>query len=274
MKSKEGPKAGKKQQRIRPRTLVKEQYEYPPDRMALQALSTLKPVEYLCRFFIRQFAEPWLQSQLFGRAVKVSAKQMPHINELALEAASFLHLEDHPEVFVIQNPYLNAYTIGVNDRNIIVLHHSLLDSCSTEEIRFIIAHEMGHIKSEHVLYHTLSRWISGGVSIFLRWAILPAQTALFTWQRKSEITADRAGLIVAQNIDVACRALIKLALGSPTMAASINIPEFVRDQLFELSQSPLRSWPEMFQTHPYIPKRLGHIISFAESAEYQRILTA
>ena len=146
-----------------------------------------------------------------------------------------------------------------------------MNTLTDAELMFIIGHEMGHIKSEHVLFHTLSYWMSEGVSIFFRWALIPAQTALWAWQRRSEITADRAGLITIQDIDCACSALVKLALGSTKLFQSINISEYIRDQLLELSKNPVKTWPVLFQSHPYIPKRLGHLIAFSESETYARL---
>lgn len=245
-------------------------YEYPADRTALQALKTLKPVEYATRFFLHQFAEPWLKSKLFGHGIRVSHEQLPRVHNIACEAAEILNVQ-LPDFFVLQNPFLNAYTVGVDNRNIIVLHHSLLQTMTDDELLFIIAHEMGHIKSQHVLYHTLSQWLSEGVSTFIRWATVPSLTALWAWQRKSEITADRAGLIATQDVDIASRALAKLAIGASELIDSIDLPLYVRDQLLQLNSSPTASWPEFFERHPFLPRRIAHLVAFADSDQYNKL---
>ena len=45
-------------------------------------------------------------------------------------------------------------TIGM-DKPIIVLNSALLDLLDEEEMRFVIAHELGHALSGHAVYRTL-----------------------------------------------------------------------------------------------------------------------
>ena len=53
-------------------------------------------------------------------------------------------------------------------------------------------------------------------------------TAITNWLKKSQFTADRAGLLACQDIDVATKALIKQALGSKKLYSQINIEEYLR----------------------------------------------
>ena len=52
--------------------------------------------------------------------------------------------------------------------------------------------------------------------------------ALLTWFRKSEYTADRAGLLVCGDLDAARRAIIKICLGSKKLFDSLNLDEYMR----------------------------------------------
>ena len=57
-------------------------------------------------------------------------------------------------MFVRNSPFTNAMTIGM-DKPIIVLNSALLDLLDEEEMRFVVAHELGHALSGHAVYQTL-----------------------------------------------------------------------------------------------------------------------
>ena len=59
-------------------------------------------------------------------------------------------------MYVVANPFINASTIGMN-KPIIVLNSALVDLLDEEELRFLIAHELGHALSGHAVYHSLLR---------------------------------------------------------------------------------------------------------------------
>ena len=104
------------------------------------------------------------------------------------------------------------------NKPIIVLNSALVELLDEDELRFVIAHELGHALSGHAVYQTLlPRLITisgvlssvplGGVGI----RVIVA--ALMEWSRKSELSADRAGLLATQDPQVAFRVHMKLASG-------------------------------------------------------------
>lgn len=63
--------------------------------------------------------------------------------------------------------------------------------------------------------------------------LLPAisgtvEDGLLRWLRAAELTCDRAALLVAQDSRVVASALMKLAGGSPALAAELNVDAFLR----------------------------------------------
>ena len=76
------------------------------------------------------------------------------VNRLLGEVGRVLDVDELPEVFVVNNPITNAMTIGM-DKPIIVLNSALFDLLDEEEMRFVIAHELGHALSGHAVYRTL-----------------------------------------------------------------------------------------------------------------------
>lgn len=62
-----------------------------------------------------------------------------------------------PKVFLVHNPIPNAFAFGRTQKSsAIALHTGLIEKLSKEELRGVIAHEIGHIKHRDVLVMTLA----------------------------------------------------------------------------------------------------------------------
>lgn len=267
--------AGGARQLLVPASLRADQYDHPLDRAALASLRKLAPVVSLVKLMIQNWDEPLVRAELLGQSVRVGPQQFPHLHAMVRECAEILHVPE-PEVFIKQNPYLNAMTFGVN-RPFVILHSSVVDAFTADELRSIIGHELGHIKSEHVLYLSAVYFLTQQAarlaqSLFGIGALvaLPARAALTNWQRQAEYTADRAGLICVQDVTVAARAMVKLALGSRQLAERLNIDDFLQQSADE-SGSGYSRLVEGLQDHPLIANRVRELGSFFRSDQYRAI---
>src|SRR5207253_6079890 len=76
---------------------------------------------------------------------------------------------------------------------------------------------------------------------FGEWLSAPLQLALMHWQRMSEFTADRAGLLACQDADVAIRTMMKLAGLPQKYFKDINTQDFIEQARSEEHTSELQS---------------------------------
>lgn len=111
------------------------------------------------------------------------------------------------------NSQANAYTLafqGKDTLHIIVITLALLDRCTDSGIQVIIGHELGHIKCEHSLYHTVGSLTSVPIRTLLPFGIAKSLTdsTLGQWRLAAEYMCDRAALIVAQDVQVVNGAII------------------------------------------------------------------
>lgn len=254
-------------------------WEHPADRAALTALKQVPGLNEVIKFLIGLTGEKSLRFLFLGSAVRVSEKQFPEIHALNLEACRVLDAPEVPELFVTQNPILNAGAIGVK-KPFIVLNSSILKTLDEQEILGVIAHELAHILSGHVLYKTLL-WLLINLSIlFLQIPVsgLILQgivAALREWDRKSELSSDRAGLLVTQDPKVAYSTLMKLAGGGEI--EQMNIDEFFAqaeeyDKGGDLLDGVTKLFNLIGQSHPFPVLRLREIHHWAENGSYQAIL--
>jgi hypothetical protein len=155
--------------------------------------------------------------------------------------------------------------------------YELMDA---EEQRFILGHELGHAMSGHALYQSLLMhllnligafgWIPAG-GLGLRALI----AALREWQRKAELSGDRAGLLATQDLDAALRVTMKLAGGSHL--DRIDIAGFLKqaedyEGAGDLRDGVLKLLNTERTTHPFAVVRAAEINRWAASDEYRSIL--
>jgi Zn-dependent protease with chaperone function len=265
-----GPEHEERRAPVAPPVLTVGQYELPEDRRALARLRTLGPLVYATRMFIRHLGEPMTRAQMLGGAVRVSERQFAHLDALATTCARMLHME-RPEVFVIQEPRLNSHTYG-HERPLVILTSGLVDAMSEGQLAFVLGHEFGHIKSEHVLFVNLAEFLRTGAAATVQWMAAPALLSLFAWQRYAEQTADRAGLIACQRIEDAEAALIKLAVGSPELFSQIDVEEYLRQtEGLATGQAKLAL---ALQNHPYTAQRVAALRAWAASEAYRALWEA
>ena len=191
-----------------------------------------------------------------------------------------------PDLYIQQNPIVNAFTGGV-EKPIIVLHSALLERLNEEETLAVIAHEVGHIHAEHVLYLTAAQLILAIATIPL--ASLPIAAilkelltatmrgALLAWMRRAELSCDRAALLVVQDPHVVGRTMMKLAGG--TFASKINYDLFL-EQAREFQKSYDdnkldKFWADIINaglSHPFPIWRVSEILKWVESGEYDELM--
>jgi len=257
-----------------------EEFQTPEDRNAIRTVRSIPALPKLLKLYMDKFGIEWVNAKYLGTGVRVSERQFPEIYSLMRECAKILAEPKLPKLYISQGP-LNAITTGTNTEPIIVLYSRLIDAMTTEELKFIIGHEMGHVKCNHVLYHTLIRWLSSiGVSLLeIKILTLPVLTALLAWSRRSEYSADRAGLIVQSDLEVAKSAIAKFALGSRRLYEEIDIEEYMRQQ--EELQRSIGRWQEYLPplnilplielpgyTHPFTVKRVNALAEFSKTPPF------
>lgn len=241
-------------------------YAYSWDKKTRVAFETMKPVELAVAAGVRMFKHIG-KAELLGHAVKVGPRQFPRVLALAERCGQTLGIAT-PTLYVVNNPQMNAATYGTNDDSFIMIHSGLIDHLSDDELMSVIGHECGHIHNNHVVYLTALFMLTRMAGVFVRWVSLPAVLALRAWSRRAEITCDRAGALCARDLEVASRALTKLALGSQKLYEELNIEAFLEQH--EEAQGSVGRFSEVFATHPWLPKRVLALRQFGQSALFRQ----
>lgn len=207
-----------------------------------------------------------LHHALMARALPVTPEQAPGLARIVAETSARLQ-PGNILAFVSRQRGLNAYTFGLSSPKVIVLHAPLLQVMEEDEIRFIIGHELGHVRLGHTWLNSLVGGIAGIPSPFALSAFL-AMVFLW-WNRACEHSADRAGLLACGNVDSAIRALLKLAVGRD-LDTRAEVEQALRS-VDAADRHALADLTEALSTHPKAMRRIGKLRAYAETPAYARL---
>jgi Zn-dependent protease with chaperone function len=256
-------------------------FRHPLDLRATRSLQRLPGLDLAIRGLLGSVAEQFFQLENMSSSVLVGPQQLPQLHALMQEACHILDLEA-PQLYVKQHPTPNAYTFAMRGKQpFVVVHTSLLDLLTPAEIQAVIGHELGHLKCDHSLYLTLANLITLAASFLPVGAALSQslQAQLMEWVRCAEFSCDRAALLITQDAKVVASVLMKLAGGSPALAAQLNVDAFIEQaRAYELISDTqlaevVRQMRASEQTHPVPVIRAKEIDRWAGSQAYQEILT-
>ena len=266
--------------------LSKHEYVHPADSKALAALRAIPGIDTSLKKLLSVTGESAIRVTFMASAVKVTPKQCPDLHAKLQIACTTLGV-DMPDFFIQQNPIVNAFTGGV-EKPIIVMHSGLLERLNDEETLAVIAHEVGHIHAEHVLYLTAARLIEALANASIARLIPGAEiikvlisagisSALLAWARRAELSCDRAALLVTQDPHVIGTTMMKLAGG--TFAYKMDYDEFLAQaREFEKSYDEKkldRFWADILSSglsHPFPVWRVSEILKWTESGEYDKLM--
>ncbi|MEH7885737.1 ankyrin repeat domain-containing protein [Bacillus sp. JJ1609] len=183
--------------------------------------------------------------------VKIGVNQFPLIHSTVEDLCVKMEIKQMPDIYVIQSGgVLNAFASRFFGRNMVVVYSEIFDLVeqgAEEELNFVLAHELAHIKRNHLgkmMFILPSMWIPGIAEMYLR---------------ACEFTCDRYAAYYTGNYAAAKNSLTILAIGK-TMYGKVNRAEY----LHQINQEKgFFVWlAEVLSTHPPLPKRINEISLF------------
>lgn len=192
-------------------------YIHPLDSQALAVLTAIPGIDTILKKLIEITGEGYLRVMANANTVKVGPKQYPDL-DAKLDIICCTLGVAKPDLYItVTDPIFgtgvgfNAMTTGV-ERPFIIGYSTLLERLDDREILAVLAHEVGHIHAQHLLYTTAARLlalvtnyllisnpITSTIATLINWTV---QVALINWYQKAELSCDRAALLVVQDSGV------------------------------------------------------------------------
>lgn len=186
--------------------------------------------------------------------VELSSKQFSELYNQVMELGKKMDLKEIPEVYIIESGgLLNAFAtriFGLFGKNIVVLYSDiveLIENGEKDALEFIIAHELSHIKRNHLVKRIL---------------IFPVMWVPFlgeAYSRACEFTSDRMAISYTHKPEAAIHALTVLATGT-RLYKYVNKDEYLVQ--YNQKRGFFVTLAELLSTHPAIPRRIFEMEEF------------
>lgn len=221
--------------------------------------------------------------QALNKGILVSSKQFSHIDSMVKSIGEQLGLEPVP-VYIM--PGLEAHVdVKGLEKPWLEISSGALRLYSEQELEFMVARQLAHIKLGHmecqVLYesflrfvNTLSQWsdlliskipivgaIKDSLSESYIWKI---KVAGARWSRISEYSADNYALAICRwQVKLAFKAILKQSLQDKDLAEQVNLKEYLKqaDLITKCNYSAVQGVVE-YDTYPGGALRLKELLGF------------
>ncbi|MBP8644951.1 MAG: zinc metalloprotease HtpX [Syntrophobacteraceae bacterium] len=224
------------------------------------------------------------------RAQPLDPSEAPEIHRIVRELAAQANIPV-PRVYWIPEETPNAFATGRNPENAVVaVTEGLRRLLTPEEIRGVLAHEIGHIKNRDILVSSIAATLAGAVMVLAdmaRWgaifggfrggddenegggivgflvmaivAPIAAMLIQMAISRSREYLADETGARLCRRPEALARALEKLSIASRQIPMENAKPAAAH--LFIVNPLSGRSLANLFSTHPPIEERIRRLRS-------------
>ncbi|MEQ1822068.1 MAG: M48 family metallopeptidase [Fimbriimonadaceae bacterium] len=255
------------------------------DRIALESLKKIPLLPTIIQKFYEVGIDRWLYCYNMSMSVRCGPNQYKTLYNILRESCEVMDMPE-PELYITSNPFPNAHAGGV-ERPYITLRSSIVDTLTDEQLYHLIGHELGHIKADHILYMSVARVLMPLLEMVGRRtfglgdvASIALVLALYEWYRQAEITADRAGLLVSQSLDISIDANVALTAGPNRLSHEMSRDAFMDQARAYQDAGTLESAGKILifllmsstYTHPMPVHRTQELERWVQSGAFDKIM--
>lgn len=249
---------------------------HPEDEKAISVLQRLPFFDRFVRKIMQYGGEQYYLGENLGSMLLVTETTHPQLYTLLEEIASEIGI-DMPQLYIYNDPMMNAYTYG-DTEPFIAIANSVIEKLDTEEIRCVLAHECGHILCHHTLYNTMVAIlndVADDLGLITETFYYPIRLALQYWSRKSELSADRCAAAICGE-KVFQTTMLKMTTGLAKITGSPY--QLVKQAQRYLNMQKESAWFNIQQncriawhSHPQMCLRAYEIDRWSQSPIYKRL---
>lgn len=208
-------------------------------------------------------SDAYWRSSMEGHSLKVEKELLPDFYNLCHEVKDKLGFTEKVDFYITGDSSVNAFSVAAEDENepnIVNVNSALFDLMNTDELKFVIGHELGHLANKDTQLARLINFVfppTASVPITLQYKIR-------LHQQLAELVADRYGYIATENLDVCVTAFFKMASGLDLAKMNVSIDALLADNNRRLSYF-LNDKGMSRASHPVNPIRVQALNLFATS---------
>jgi heat shock protein HtpX len=224
----------------------------------------------------------WFSDKLalkMARAKPVSEEEAPRLYQMMRDLTTRAGLP-MPRLYVIPQEQPNAFATGRNPNNsAVAVTQGILKALSEDELRGVLAHELGHVRNRDILIQTVASAIGGAITYIaymLLWvggddesplgaiaaialvllAPIAATIIQLAISRQREYSADATGAEISGNPESLASALLRLEEGAQAIPMQVNQAS---EPLYIVKPFSGGGFASLFSTHPPIEERVRRL---------------
>jgi len=223
------------------------------------------------------------------RAKIIEEQENPRLFRIVEDVAREADI-DMPKVAIIPSDTPNAFATGRNEENAVVAAtEGILSTLNDEELKGVMAHEVGHIKGKDMLIMSIAATLAGAITFLTRMVMfqmmfgrgrrmnpillvtlilapIGAIIIKLAISRKREFEADKKGAEISRNPNALADALEKLNATNkqnPMKSRSTSSAS-----LFIVNPFKGKSMAKLFSSHPPTEERVKRLREMASNFSY------
>ncbi len=205
--------------------------------------------------------DAYWRSSMEGHSLRVQKELLPDVYELCQQVKKKLNFNDEVDFYITGDSDVNAFSLAAEDEgehHIVNVNSALFDLMSTDELRFVIGHELGHLINKDT---ALARLIG---FVFPEGAAVPVtlQYKIRLHEQLAELVADRYGFMATEDLGVCVTAFFKMASGLDLQKMNVSIDALIADNNKRLDYF-LKDKGISRSSHPVNPIRVQALNLFA-----------
>ena len=252
-------------------------WEHPSDAAALKALRALPGLDVVISRTLGRLNEVNMKLRMTRGRDPANERSHPRLLRIYHDVLDTFDVTDRWPLYVVPMGGINAGAVGMESPFLVLSEEAA--HLSDADIRVIMAHEVGHVLSGHVLYRTMMRlllnlsWVALSGAIGLP-VVVAALMATVEWERKSELSADRASALAMGGAAEVRSVLERLNTGHDTRLQEQleKLKLDLSDDTKQKLQGALEALEKMVSKHPPIEDRIAEVEAWAASPEFAAIM--
>jgi len=206
--------------------------------------------------------ENWVLATLHGHGLRITHALAPRVATLCDQVRQALDFTDAVEFFVHGSGELNCSAVPRLEEghpHLVIINSALLEKLTDSELRFVLGHEIGHLVSRNSELKRIIEFVFPGENM-----PLPIRDKVDTWDKLSEMSADRFGYLAEPDLEVCLAVFFKLSSGLDTKAIRFDAGAYLEemDRVLEAFRTELS---DSGMSHPVNPIRVKALQLFARS---------
>lgn len=207
--------------------------------------------------------DAYWRSNMEGHSLKVEKDLLCDFYNLCHDVKKKLKFEDKVDFYITGDSSVNAFSVAAEtegEPHIVNINSALFNLMTTDEMRFVIGHELGHLINKDTKLKRLILFVfppESNVPVML-------QHKIRLHDQLAELVADRYGYLATENLDACVTAFFKLASGLDLAKMNVSIDVLIADNNRRLDYF-LNDKGISRAAHPVNPIRIQALNLFAKA---------